>query len=164
MDLLISYLLALVIFACPAIAQASRNITIAVPNGTSYYQNTNELCFPTSWTDIITFFGANYFAHAATIRRPPGNSTWIGLFYTVLCLLFPICGLFFALDPLLSFATFAPTNLQMATRAGALVMVGRTADWKPADGDSIEYSVIISPRKQTAPQPAGTHQGNTHVA
>jgi hypothetical protein len=56
-------------------ADSNINITISVPAGTSEHGNPNLLCTPTKWLDILTFFLANYFAHAATVKAPPGGNT-----------------------------------------------------------------------------------------
>jgi len=44
------------------------NITIVVPAGSRDHSNPKLLSTPTQWTDIATFFLANYVAHAATVK------------------------------------------------------------------------------------------------
>lgn len=102
-----------------------RNITIAVPSGTTVYQNPPEICTPASWMDILLFYLANYVAHLGTIRVVPGL-TWLraGAVY-ISCFFFPLVGLQSALDCILHCVIFSPDDLQRAARAGALCMVNR---------------------------------------
>jgi hypothetical protein len=127
---------------------ASKNITITTPDGAIYYQHPSELCFPASWTDFVTFFGANYFAHAATVRSTPAEKTRMVFFTSVFCLFFPAFGLSIAMSMVVSCATFAPSDIEKAARAGALVMVVRSREpgnqWEPKGICSIPYAVLSS--------------------
>jgi hypothetical protein len=100
-----------------------KNLTIPVPNGTTFYQNPTEICTPAGWMDIVLFFLANYVAHLATIRIEPG-STWGTSFITFLsCFFFPLYGLQNALNSILHGSMIAPEQIQKAVRVGALCMV-----------------------------------------
>jgi hypothetical protein len=124
---------------------SSQNITITVTGGTMYYQNPNQLCLPSSATDIIVFFFANYLAHVATVRSRP-HHTWVDkLVARTFCLFLPAFGLSIAVPMIVSCAYFAKTPLQMATRAGALVMVVRNDKWKP-DSTTECSCAILNPR------------------
>jgi hypothetical protein len=144
---------------------ASKNITITVPNGTTYYQDPSQLCLPPSWTTIVTFFVANYVAHAATVRSTPAEGQLASFEKVFFCLFFPAFGLTVAMSMIMSCATFAapickkPTpesRLAKATRAGALIMVARDWDWEPQNGDRISYSILCIPVTSQEPGP-GTY-------
>lgn len=133
-------------FIFPAAVLASKNITITVPNGTTYHQDPDELCLPASWTDIATFFGANYLAHVATVRSRSTESTLEAFLRAAFCLFFPAFGLSAALAMIVSCAAFAPCYIQKATRAGALFMVVRNKEWQPLD-EIVHNSILGRPRQ-----------------
>src|SRR5436190_23771873 len=111
-------------------------LTITVPQRTRYYQNPDVLCLPASWTDIISFFVANYFAHAATVRNGPGTDSTSKIANLITSLLFPAWGLSRAISDILSFSSFVKSDLEAAARAGAFSMVIRSSAWQPTTGDS----------------------------
>ena len=125
----------------------SQNITITVPNGTTYYQNPSQLCLPSSAADIIVFFFGNYLAHVATVRSRPQDTFVENLVKTTFCLFFPAYGLSIAVPKIISCATLEETYLKKATRAGSLVMVVRNENWKPKKGDEISYAILHCPRQ-----------------
>ena len=78
---------------------------------------------PPKWTDYITFYVANYFAHAASLVGRPGES-WPETVLAVTCALFlPGSGALRALRSLLAGAAFSTDELERAARAGALCTV-----------------------------------------
>jgi hypothetical protein len=85
--------------------------------------NTTVCCRPSKWADILTFYSINYFAHAATTRTRPGQSTFSTLCIIALALLFPMSGALRGVEAIRSMAAFADTDLQKAAQAGALCMV-----------------------------------------
>jgi hypothetical protein len=62
-----------------ATGSKTTNITVTVPSGSSNHGLPNYICTPAQWYDFIIFFGANFFAHAATIRTIPGEKPAISL-------------------------------------------------------------------------------------
>lgn len=90
-----------------------------------FYQNDNcaLLCRSTVWTDVLVFFLANYVTHVATVIAEPGQSVATSIASSVMALLLPGTGIERALNAIYSCAIFAPTQLQMAARAGALYVV-----------------------------------------
>jgi hypothetical protein len=100
-----------------------QNITIAVPNGTTVYQNPPEICTPTQWLDIIVFLITNYGAHVGTVRIAPGLRGSRSLLTYVVCFFFPLVGLQLALACIFNAAIFAETPLLKAARSGALLMI-----------------------------------------
>jgi hypothetical protein len=71
-----------------------KNITLAVPDGTSTHGEPNLLCTPTQWTDIIFFFLGNYVAHAATAITLPGERWQVAVATAAGALFFPTSGVF----------------------------------------------------------------------
>jgi hypothetical protein len=94
-----------------------------LPPTVSNHGDPHLLCLPAKWTDIIVFYLGNYVAHAATTKTEPGQNRYIIIFVVVGALLFPVSGLYRGLYAIFSFAIFGKTDLQIATRAGALVMI-----------------------------------------
>jgi hypothetical protein len=132
---------------------ASKNVTITVPNGTTYYQDPGQLCLP-PWTTVLTLV-ANYVAHAASVRSTPADSQPTSLIKGFFCLFFPAYGWTLAMPMIMSCATFAASickkstprsRLAKATRAGALIMVARDYDWKPEHGDHISHALLCTPK------------------
>jgi hypothetical protein len=81
------------------------------------------VCGATRWTDILIFILGNYFAHAATIKNPPGLTTLPSIWNFILAISFPTYGLHRGIQAIMSRAIFADTELQTAARPGALCMV-----------------------------------------
>ncbi len=109
-------------FTANVLAANDSDCPVNVP-GFTHHGNCNLLCSPASWTDVLVFFLGNYIAHAATVVTLPGQSTAGVIVDIVLALLFPGAGVFRALRVIFTRAKLAPTDLQMAARAGALVVV-----------------------------------------
>ena len=87
------------------------------------HNNLNLCCRPAKWTDILIFYLGNYFAHAATTKSLPGESTIGGIITVFTALLFPTSGVVRGTRAIYSRAIFADTDLQTAARAGALCTV-----------------------------------------
>lgn len=109
-------------FAAISLGAEDKECSISVP-GYFYRDECKLLCRPASWEDVVVFFLGNYVAHVATINSRPGQSTLITVCISIATLLFPGVGIYRALNAIVSLATFAPTELQRAARAGALCMV-----------------------------------------
>jgi hypothetical protein len=120
-----------------------RNITIAVPDQTIYSTNLDVLCLPAAWSDILAFFSANYLAHAATVRDGPGTPSLRSVMTAIICLFFPAWGLSRAIIHTLTFSILAGDNLTTAARAGALCMVVRLQEWRPAAEESLENAIFV---------------------
>jgi hypothetical protein len=118
------------------------NITISVPEGTSNHGDLNLLCTPMTWLEVLIFFAANFFAHAATVRSLPGELAKDVAFNIFLAILFPFSGIARGLDAIAQRAAWYSNknDLQTAARAGALCVVVRNELWKPVE--SIEVRGI----------------------
>ena len=125
--------LSLISMAAAATAP-TQNITIEVPVGTTNHGNLHLLCLPTKAQDILVFFAANYFAHAATVKVYPGEATLEVVITVINAVLFPTSGIVRGLHSMMRHAVFVRDSLQRAARAGALCMVVRAEDWEPEDG------------------------------
>ena len=110
--------------------------TITVPAGTTKHGD-DVLCAPSRWTDIITFFVANYLTHVATIHRKPGEKSAQRVLTALYALLFPTSGLQRGVDGILRLSLFAKDELSQAARAGALCMVARTEAWEPSNSEEV---------------------------
>ena len=127
----------------------TEDITITVPKGTRLQGGDLQIvCTPSKWTDVATFFLANYVAHAVTLKSLPGEST-ISVLRNVVCsLLFPISGVRRAVNAISQRAIFAKTPLEAAAKAGALCMVVRTLEWKPEHGDVVRIFDVQEPHRK----------------
>ncbi|KAE8447550.1 hypothetical protein EG329_010680 [Mollisiaceae sp. DMI_Dod_QoI] len=136
---LVSHIL-IVTFFCAAVGalptDPNINITISVPAGTSDHGDSNLLCTPTKWFDVVVFYFANYLAHAATVKALPGESTIDLAFAVFLAITFPFSGVARGLEAIARHASFSwqqkilhCNDLQTAARAGALCIIVRTKYW-----------------------------------
>ena len=116
----------------------TENVTITIPDDTQDHGNPRLLCSPTKWTDVATFFLANFVSHAATVKTLPGEAALSAMLRVTLALLFPASGIVRAIGAIYQYPIFAGTPLATARRAGALCMVVRSSDWQPADDDVID--------------------------
>ncbi|PMD51483.1 uncharacterized protein K444DRAFT_620586 [Hyaloscypha bicolor E] len=146
----------IIIYLCTIVeglptASPNINVTISVPAGTSDHGDPNLLCTPTKWFDIFTFYLANYFAHAATVKALPGESTTDLAFAVFLAIAFPFSGIARGLQAIARHASFSwgqksvCGDLQTAARAGALCIVVRNEYW---DGRGLSIERV----KQTIDQ------------
>ena len=101
----------------------SNDMCPARPPGYFYRDDCSLLCRPAEWYDVVVFFLGNYAAHIATVMPQPGQSLASTILYPLLALLLPGSGSYRGLTAIRSMAVFAPTELQMAARAGALYFV-----------------------------------------
>ena len=119
-----------------------KNITLSLPEGTSDNGSPGLLCTPTTWKDIMFFYLFNYIAHAATVLRRPGEQS-IDFAVTVIGSLFlPTIGLHRGVEALLSGSMLSRCDLTRAARAGALCMLVRSPDWRPAEGEDVTNVVL----------------------
>lgn len=88
-------------------------------------------CRPAKWSDILLFFIMNYVIHAFTVKSRPGETAPAAALYNTAALLLPFTGVIRAVDAIGRAAIFGKDPLQKAVRARALVVVGRSSDWKP---------------------------------
>ncbi|KAJ6014484.1 pogo transposable element [Penicillium herquei] len=116
---------------------AKRNTTITVPDGVTYHQDSESICTPTSWTDILTFFFGNYVAHAASTVTLPGESSFGNIHNMLVALLWPGQGVRRGMLIIFRRAIFWKDPVQQAHRAAALCMVVRSRTWKPEPGEPV---------------------------
>jgi hypothetical protein len=114
------------------------NVTIEAPPGSRYVDSEHLLCTPSTWKTIATFFLANYFAHAATVKSLPGQTAATGLLMALFALLLPTSGMLTGIDAIYRHAVFSRRPLDTVSRSGALCVVVRTPLWKPKDGDVVQ--------------------------
>jgi hypothetical protein len=125
-----------------SVASLPINTTVILPLGNSNHGNPNLLCIPNSWSDIAVFFIGNFVAHAATVRSLPGEKLADQITGRVVAVLAPGFGLLRGIMAISTFAAFGKTKLEKAARAGILFMVVRSLDWKPRDGDCVDYAAV----------------------
>jgi len=111
------------------IGAATNSTTVIIPPGTTNHGNPNLVCFPAQWTNVVIFFLGNYATHAATVITVPGSSILSTFLRVSFALCFPGSGASIGIQAILSWAVFAPTDLQKAARAGALCHVVRTDEY-----------------------------------
>lgn len=110
-----------------------RNITIAVPEGSTNHGNKKILCTPADWKDIVIFFLVNFVAHALTVVVLPGEGPVSHLTNALTSLLFPAFGAYRGLRAIFvgyetikkkfgDQASEEEQDLRKARRAGALCM------------------------------------------
>ena len=122
------------VLSAPATLSPSQNFTIVAPEGTTNHGNPNLLCTRSTWSDIATFFLANYIAHAATVKLDPGQPVLRGFWSMLMVLILPTFGAYKGLDAIRRCAIFGGPPLQKAKKAGALCEVVRTRGWKAQPG------------------------------
>lgn len=101
---------------------ADANCTINIP-GLWHNGDCDLLCRETQWYDILIFFLGNYVAHVATVPSRPYYGVFHRTMLTISALLFPVAGVSLGFEAIVRRAILAPTSLQTAARAGALLMV-----------------------------------------
>ena len=133
-------------------------------SSTSNEGDSDLSCKPAAWTDILLFIGANYVAHAATVKSLPGETTWDSAVGTVAALLTLAAGLTRAITAIRRLAIWRNngSELRKAARAGALCMVARSYHWEPRCGDTIDRLRIVDRRdsKCAIPFPTMPFVGN----
>jgi hypothetical protein len=122
------------------------DITISVPNGTVTHDDGHVLCvYGSSLRSsfyIVAFFAANYAAHAATVKSNPGDKLPVTVCNIILALLFPVSGLMRAVNAIVRFGRRGRSDVQKACRAGALCMVVRVPGWIPAEGQTLDATLV----------------------
>lgn len=112
-----------------------RNMTIMVPEGTTYYRANGLLCTPFQDFEILAFYVMNYFAHAITVKRFPGEQLSSYVKAIIFASLYPYSGILRGIDGLVRRAILVRGGaLQKAAAAGSLCIVTRSADWVPKNG------------------------------
>ena len=96
-------------------------------------------CEATTWYDLLLFYLLNYFAHAATAPSPPGARTPLIFLAKFFALLLPFSSLLKAVILLFHHSIFGSDDVGMAYAVGAVVVVARKEDWKPA----LEYGETL---------------------
>lgn len=144
-------------------AYVLKNITLSLPEGTSDHGSPGLLCTPTTWKDVVSFYLFNYIAHTATVMLKPGERS-IDFAVTVIgSLFFPAIGLHRGVEALLSAAMLNRCDLTRAARAGALCMLVRSPDWRPAEGEEVPNAVLhqksISDHPEGTARPPPSHHG-----
>lgn len=123
-----------------------RDTTITVPHGVTYHPASQNICTPTKWTDVVTFFVGNYFSHAATVVKFPGEPLHITIINMIMVILFPCMGAGRGLFAITRRAVLQKDPLQQALHAQALCMVVRAEGWKPKAGEFVR-SLALRPNK-----------------
>ena len=101
---------------------SSESVTIP-PTTCPNHGNPTLCCRSTKWTDLVVFYLGNYVAHALTTKITPGQNPFSAIVAIFAALLFPTSGIARSLRAISSGAIFAKTELQVAARAGALLMI-----------------------------------------
>jgi hypothetical protein len=138
----LTYGYAVLAYLAITVSAAAINVTFSIPSGSLTHADSNLLCTPASWTDIITFFIGNYVAHAATVPSFHGEAKASLILNALAALLFPAYGLFRGITLSMTFAVFGKTDLEKALRAQALFMVVRSKEWIPRAGEKIKHSIL----------------------
>lgn len=133
-----------------------KNITLALPEGSSDHGTPGLLCTPTKWSDLAWFYLFNYIAHAATVIIRPGERSFDFAATVIGSLLFPGMGLYRGIEAILSGAILCGSNddLRKASRSGALCMLVRSREWRPADNQKVDNAVLRRQQHDT-PDPIG---------
>ena len=84
---------------------------------------------------VVRFIATNYIAHAFTVKLSPGFGLFYLVMFSVMSLFFPYFGLVEAIRNIEQLAYFAGSDLDTATKAGALCVLARTGRWRPRPGD-----------------------------
>ncbi|KDQ57090.1 hypothetical protein JAAARDRAFT_283642 [Jaapia argillacea MUCL 33604] len=90
------------------------------------------VCSPTTWADLLIFFGTNYFAHAATIPSVPGVPWYDTVAWGVIGLLLPFAGLGKSMGLVFRHFTSESGDLEKASARAALLVVCRSEQWEPS--------------------------------
>lgn len=93
--------------------------------------NAAVVCVPSQWRDIVTFFFANYLAHAATVPAQPGTKVMESFLQSILALLLPFAGLGRSVAKIVNHLHQDKDDVQRAILQGAVVVVARSKDWEP---------------------------------
>ncbi|KAI1502222.1 hypothetical protein F5X99DRAFT_169933 [Biscogniauxia marginata] len=124
--------------------------------GYSHHGNCDLLCRSATWTDIIAFFLGNYVAHAATVIGLPGQSSLTSIVNVMMALCFPGSGVIRGIRAISSRAVLAPTDLQMAARAGAICAIVRDDECQDDNDASPNHREVKDSAKTQTRQPGGT--------
>lgn len=124
-------------YSLPLSSSGQQNTTLSVPKGTTHHGDPNLLCHPSTWTDVGTFFLANFIAHAATVQALPGEPRLKNVLVMTYALVFPTFGILRGLTIISGRTRGKGSSLENAKRAGALCEVVRSPDWKPESGDIV---------------------------
>lgn len=94
------------------------------------------VCVPNTWTTILVFYGVNYLAHAGTVPTPAGAKWEYALQWTLAAFLLPFVGLGRSFALIYRHFTLGQKNeLSQALASNALVVLGRSKEWKPLQGE-----------------------------
>ncbi|ERF74268.1 hypothetical protein EPUS_01955 [Endocarpon pusillum Z07020] len=124
--------------AAPNPSRVLQNITIEVPTGTTNHSDKHLLCLPSQWVDVFAFFLTNYVSHAMTVKSEPGQALLTQIHASLTALFLPTFGLVRGLSAVVQCAVSSHSELESASKAGALCVVVRSGDWQPMHGDRIE--------------------------
>jgi hypothetical protein len=135
-----------------------QNITVPLPSGTSNHGVPGLLCTPTRWTDIVTFYLANYVAHTLTTRSLPGERPSSFAMAVMVALFFPAAGAFRGILGIWSLAIFRNSDLEKAARAGALCMLIRTSKWKAQNHNKLYNTILRLPSPDSSSKKHNTSE------
>jgi hypothetical protein len=133
------------------------NVTVKAPPGSRYLPEEHLICTPSTWKSIATFFLANYFSHAATVKPVPGQTALTAFVSALFALLLPTSGMITGIDAIFQRAIFSRLAVEKGSRSGALCVVVRTPSWQPMDGDVVKGirrgSMLLNIRKACENEP-----------
>ncbi|KIM82121.1 hypothetical protein PILCRDRAFT_8360 [Piloderma croceum F 1598] len=86
-------------------------------------QTTTVVCVPTTWQDLIVFFGVNYIAHAGTVPAIPGGRPPKSFLLPTIYLFLPFAGLWRAFILITSHFLSEEGDISKAFAAGAAMIV-----------------------------------------
>jgi len=114
-------------------------------------------CEATTWYDLLLFYLLNYLAHAATAPSPPGARTRLVFQAQFFALLFPFNSLLKAVTLLFHRSIFGSDDIGMACAVGAVAVVARKKDWKPAlNGETLVCTTFPRLFEQDTQHEAGS--------
>ena len=126
----------------------AENITVSVPQNSTNHGNSQLVCTPSKWTDVVEFFILYFVMPAATVKSLPGQSILGGLFAMCAALIFPTASVTTGIDAVLRCAALQSSPLLKAHKAGALCEVVRADDWEPQHGDYVRGLRDIRSKKK----------------
>jgi len=114
-------------------------------------------CEATTWYDLLLFYLLNYLAHAATAPSPSGARTRLVFQAQFFALLFPLNSLLKAVTLLFHRSIFGSDDIGMACAVGAVAVVARKKDWKPAlNGETLVCTTFPRLFEQDTQHEAGS--------
>ena len=118
-------------------------VTLAMATIISVPKN-STVCTSARWDDFIVFFLTNFFTHAATAVRFPGETAREMNLRRGDSLLAPYIGLMYALRKIQWSLVLERDPLRRACRGEALVQLIRGCDWQPVEGLRVKAEIDVT--------------------